>query len=124
MGQLTAPHATRSPPCVARQAPAVAAAGLVGERKAESEEQGEHACDKRFAMAQALHGGGFLGQSDGEGPLCAGLVSGWAPGSPAGQMGGAIAAPRGEEDCTMARSSRRASGCYHLIRWNVEKCGR
>ena len=39
---------------VARQAPALAAAGLVGELKAEGEEKGEDELDKRFAVAKEL----------------------------------------------------------------------
>ena len=79
---------------VARQAPALAAAGLVGELKAEREDKGEHALDKRFAIAQELKVGGFIVKIDGDGPIFAGLVSGIAHGSPSGQMVAAIDDPR------------------------------
>jgi len=75
---------------VARQAPALAAAGLVGELKAEREDKGAHAFDKRVAMAQELNRGGFMVKIDGDGPIFAGLVSGVAQGSPSGQMVGVI----------------------------------
>jgi len=79
---------------VARQAPALAATGLVGELKAEREDKGEHAFDKRFAIAQELKVGGFIVKINGDSPIFAGLVSGIAHGSPSGQMVGAIDDPR------------------------------
>jgi hypothetical protein len=51
---------------VARQAPALAAAGLVEELKAESEKKREHELDKRFGVAQELSVSRLIMEIDGE----------------------------------------------------------
>ena len=51
---------------VARQAAALAAAGLVEELKAESEKKREHELDKRFGVAQELSVGRLIMEIDGE----------------------------------------------------------
>jgi hypothetical protein len=45
----------------------------VSQLKAKSQEKGEHAFDKRFAIAQELTIGGFVLKIDGDGPVCAWL---------------------------------------------------
>ena len=67
---------------------------LVGEWKAEGEEAGEDACDKRLAIAQPLQGGGCMLEIPGEGSVCASLASGVAPGASSGQGVGASDDPR------------------------------
>jgi len=78
---------------VARQAPIATTGRLVCQLKAKGQEKGEHAFDKRFAIAQELKIGGFVVKIDGDGPICAGLVSGISHGSPSGQMVGATDDP-------------------------------
>jgi hypothetical protein len=62
---------------VAGQAPAAATGCLVRELKAEGQEKGEHAFDKRLAVAQELHVGRFIAEIDGDGAVvprpCGGL---------------------------------------------------
>ena len=71
---------------VARQASAAATGRLVCELKAEGQEKGEDAFDKRLAIAKQLKVGGFMLEINGEGPVFAGLASGVAHGLPSGQM--------------------------------------
>jgi hypothetical protein len=71
---------------VARQAPPATTGRLVSQLQAKGQEEGEHAFDKRFAIAQELKIGGFVVKIDGDGPIYAGLVSGIAHGSPSSQM--------------------------------------
>ena len=59
---------------VARQAPAAATGGLVGELKAEGEEKGEDEFDKRLAIAQELKVGRFILEIDGDGAVLRGSV--------------------------------------------------
>jgi hypothetical protein len=54
---------------VTRQAPAAATGGLVGELKAQGEEKGEDAFDKRFAVAKKLSVGRFIVEIDGDGAV-------------------------------------------------------
>jgi len=56
---------------VAGEAPALAAAGLVEELKAESEEKGEHALDKRFGITKELKVRRLILKIDGDGPVLA-----------------------------------------------------
>ena len=65
-----------------RQAPATATGGLVFALKAKSQEQGEHACDQRLAVAQPLHGGGFVLKIDGAGPVFTSRAGCGSPGHP------------------------------------------
>jgi hypothetical protein len=48
----------------------------VSQLKAKSQEKGEHAFDKRFAIAQELTIGGFVLKIDGDGPVYAWLFGG------------------------------------------------
>jgi hypothetical protein len=54
----------------------------VFELKAKSQEKGEHAFDKRLAVAQQLHVGGFVLTSDGAGPVFTSLAGCGSPGHP------------------------------------------
>jgi len=56
---------------VAGQAPALAAAGLVEELKAEREEKREHALDKRLGITQELKVRCHIVKIDGDGPVLA-----------------------------------------------------
>jgi hypothetical protein len=71
---------------VARQASAAATGRLVCELKAEGQEKGEDAFDKRLAIAKQLKVGGFILEINCEGPVFAGLASGVAHGSSSGPM--------------------------------------
>jgi transposase-like protein len=51
---------------VAREAPALTAAGLVEELKTEGEEEGEDACDKRFGVAQERTVGRLIAEVNGD----------------------------------------------------------
>ena len=51
---------------VARQAPTRAAAGLVGELQAESEEKRAHELDKCLGVAQERQGGRLIAEVDGD----------------------------------------------------------
>ena len=62
---------------VAGQAPALAAAGLVGELKANREDTGKHAFDKRLAIAKQLIVERFILKINGDGPVFTGRF-GWA----------------------------------------------
>ena len=75
---------------VARQAPATATGGLVFELKAKSQEKGEHAFDKRLAITQQLHVGGFVLKIDSDGPVFPSLAGCGSHGSPSGQMVDAV----------------------------------
>jgi len=79
------------PGAPARQArgasgPPRAAAGRVAERKAEGEEAGEDARDKRVGGAQESHGGRRIVASDGERTVAACQCGSLSPGAPAGQL--------------------------------------
>src|SRR5262252_2619819 len=67
---------------------------LVGELKAEREEESTHEFDKRLAIAKQLKVGGFMLEIHGEGPVFARLASGGAHGSSSGQVVGATDDPR------------------------------
>jgi hypothetical protein len=54
---------------VARQAPASLTGRLVGELKAEGQEKGEDAFDKRLAIAKELKVGGFILEINGDGAV-------------------------------------------------------
>jgi hypothetical protein len=56
---------------VARQAPALAAAGLVEELKAEREEKREHELDKRLGITKELKVRCLILKIDGDGPVLA-----------------------------------------------------
>jgi len=56
---------------VAGQAPALAAAGLVEELKAEREEKREHELDKRLGITKELKVSRLLLKIDGDGPVLA-----------------------------------------------------
>ena len=56
-----------------RQAPAAATGGLVEELKAQSQEKGEDAFDKRLPIARELKVRGFVSKINRDGPVCAGL---------------------------------------------------
>jgi hypothetical protein len=56
---------------VAGQAPALAAAGLVEELKAESEEKREHELDKRLGITKELKVRGLILKIDSDGPVVA-----------------------------------------------------
>jgi hypothetical protein len=74
---------------VAGETPATATARLVCELKAEGEEESAPAFDKRLASAKQLKVGRFMRKINRDGPVCAGLTGGMAPGAPSGQMVGA-----------------------------------
>ena len=61
-------------PC---HAPSAVTARLVFELQAQSQEESHDAFDKRLAVAQGLNVGGFVVKIDGDGPVFAGLVSGF-----------------------------------------------
>jgi hypothetical protein len=79
---------------VARQASAPVTCRLVCELKAEGQEKGEDAFDKRLAIAKQLKVGGFILEINGEGSVFASLASGVAHGSSSGQVVGASDDPR------------------------------
>ena len=58
---------------VAGQAPTAATRGLVGELKAERQDEGQHTFEKRLPIAQELKVGRFVLKIDGDGPVCAWL---------------------------------------------------
>jgi hypothetical protein len=62
--------------------------------KAEGEDEGEDAFDKRLAIAQELKVGSFVVKIDGDGPVFAGLASGGSHGSSSDQMVGVADDPR------------------------------
>ena len=70
---------------VTRQAPTATTGRLVGQLKAQGQEKGEDAFEKRLAVAQELQVGGFIVKIDGDGPVFAGLARGVWHGSPSGQ---------------------------------------
>jgi hypothetical protein len=51
---------------VACKTPGAATSGLVFELKAQGQDKGEHAFDKRFAIAKQLNVGGFVLEIDGD----------------------------------------------------------
>jgi hypothetical protein len=104
---------------VAGQAPAATTGRLVGELKAQGQHEGEDQFHKGLAVAKELKVGGFILEINSDGPVCTGLAGGASHGSPSGQMVGVADDPRWGYDCTIARESRRVSGRYHEIRWNV-----
>jgi hypothetical protein len=61
---------------VAGQAPPAATRGLVGELKAEGQDEGQHTFEKRLPIAQELQVGRFVPKIDGDGPVCAWLFGG------------------------------------------------
>jgi len=58
---------------VTREAPATATGGLVEELKADGQDEGQHAFEKRFPIAQELKVGCFVLKIDGDGPVYAWL---------------------------------------------------
>src|SRR4029450_4463382 len=64
---------------VARQAPALAAAGLVEELKAEREEKREHELDKRLGITKELKVRRLILKIDGDGPVLACRLGGLVP---------------------------------------------
>ena len=54
---------------VARQAPASATGGLMGELKAKRQDEREDTFDKRLAVIKELNVGRFVPKIDGDGPL-------------------------------------------------------
>jgi hypothetical protein len=58
---------------VTREAPATATGGLVEELKADGQDEGQHAFEKRFPIAQELKVGCFVLKIDGDGPVDAWL---------------------------------------------------
>jgi hypothetical protein len=58
---------------VAGQAPSAATRGLVGELKADRQDEGQHTFEKRLPIAQELKVGRFVVKIDGDGPVCAWL---------------------------------------------------
>jgi hypothetical protein len=71
---------------VARQTPTRAAAGLVGELKAESEEKREHEFNKRFGGAQERKVGHLIAEVDGDRAVVAYRFGGVCHVSSPGQM--------------------------------------
>jgi hypothetical protein len=67
---------------VARQAPTATTARLVCQLKDKGQEKGEHAFNKRLAVAKQLKVGGVILEIDGEGPVFTGLASGVTHGHP------------------------------------------
>jgi hypothetical protein len=58
----------------------------VGELKAQGQDKGEDALDKRLAIVQQTQGGRFILEIHSDGAVVPRLVGGIAPGSPFGQM--------------------------------------
>src|SRR6266852_2910204 len=79
---------------VAGETPAATTGRLVGELKANGEEESHDAFDKRLAIAKQLRIRSFVVKIDGDGAVFAGLVSGVAHESPSGQRVVAIDDPR------------------------------
>ena len=79
---------------VAGQASTAATDRLMRELKAQGEEKGEDAFEKRLTVAKELKVGGFVVKIDGDGAVFAGLASGVWHGSSSGQGGVAIDDPR------------------------------
>src|SRR5262249_38084028 len=79
---------------VTRQAPTATTGRLVGELKAQGQEESHDAFEKRLAVAKELKVGGFVVKIDGDGPVFAGLASGVWHGSPSGQVVVATDDPR------------------------------
>ncbi len=71
---------------VACETPAAATGRLVGELKAEGEEESAHAFDKGLAIAKQLNISCVVSKIDSDGAVFAGLMGGVAHGSPSGQM--------------------------------------
>src|SRR5215468_6977198 len=69
---------------VARQASTAVTGRFVGELEAKSQEKGEHAFDKRLAVAKELPVGGFVVKIDGDGPVFSCRFGGVAHVSPSG----------------------------------------
>jgi hypothetical protein len=59
---------------VAGEAPATTTGGLMFELKTKGQEKGEHAFDKRLAVAKQLNIGRFVLEIDGDGPVFASLA--------------------------------------------------
>ena len=79
---------------VVGETPAATTGRLVGELKANGEEEGHDAFDKRLAIAKQLRLSSCVVKIDGDGAVFAGLASGVAHGAPAAQMVVAIDDPR------------------------------
>src|SRR5215470_18424979 len=71
---------------VARQAPAAVTRRLVCELKAEGQEKGKDAFDKRLAIAQELKVGRFILKINSDSPVFAWLFRSASHGSPPGQQ--------------------------------------
>src|SRR6266403_3388688 len=95
---------------VAGQAPAAATARLVCELKAQGQEKGDDAFDKRLAIAKQLKIGRFVLKIDGDGPVFTGLAGGVAHGSSSGQMVGVADDPTWGNACLIARGWGRRRG--------------
>src|SRR5215211_4050857 len=74
---------------VAREAPAAATGRLMEKLKAEGEEKGEDAFDKRLTVAKELKVGCFVLKIDSDSPVFTGLAVGGSHGSSSDQMVGA-----------------------------------
>jgi hypothetical protein len=98
---------------VARPAPAAVTRRLMCELKAEGQEKGKDAFDKRLAVAQQLKVGRFILEINGESPVFTGLASGVTHGSSSGQMDRAADDPRWGLDCINSRGLQRVSGLHH-----------
>jgi hypothetical protein len=69
---------------MACQAPAATTGGLVGELKADGEDEGQHTFEKRLTIAKQLNVGRFMLKIDRDSPVCARLFGCCAHVSPPG----------------------------------------
>ncbi len=71
---------------VTRQAPTATTGRLRGKLKAQGQEKGEDACDKRLAIAKQLNVGRFVSKIDSDGAVVAGPFGGLSHVSPPGHQ--------------------------------------
>src|ERR671924_1142228 len=100
---------------VACETPAAATGRLMGELKAEGQEESAHKFHKGLAIAKQLSVSRVVSKIDSDGAVCAGLLGCCAHESPSGQVVVPTDDPRWGEHCTNARGSRKVSGLYHIM---------
>ena len=88
---------------MAGQASTTSTHRLVFELKAARQDEGDHAFDKRLAIAQELKGGRFMLKINSDGAVFAGLAGRILPGSSSGQMVGAADDPTWGNTGTISR---------------------
>src|SRR5215470_434360 len=104
---------------VAGQASTTTTHRFVFELKAARQDEGEHAFDKRLAIAQELNVGRFMLKIHRDGAVFAALAGRLVHGSSSGQMVGATDDPPWGNTGTISRWLRRVEVPHHEIRGNV-----